>query len=420
MNLDLLISKYIDGELTESEDKLLREMIINEPYAKELFDRAINVHLLIKEDSSSIETPPELKFAVKGYINSLTQSNNHKTKSNKRHKFNKLAKTMPILILLIAMVFRIDDGINNQTTTQSNYDNIYVQENSSYEITKTEIHNQNKIQNVYKPNKSHMQTTKPSDLEENLDIPKNFEAQGNKQNEVIDLTLIDEAGLFIKENENNIDNIQRDIKNSIASAIESETYKSEPNLVNILNFRTQSNYDVTINSFLSSELYSSEREYDLRMITNLSQSISYSINSNERMGIEVGYREYSYKENFLVSVPISALPSNIKVEILDHSFEKHYTYKSEVELNKKLFWGAAFYESTIFETKHFTFDTRIGIGSSNEGAMLYSRILSKYELFSGLSIAVGCSGMLYQSNFDNMNNKIQRAFSLTYGLQFKF
>lgn len=420
MNLDLLISKYIDGELTESEDKLLREMIINEPYAKELFDRAINVHLLIKEDSSSIETPPELKFAVQSYINSLTQSNNHKTKSNKRLKFNKLAKTMPILILLIAIVFRIDDGINNHTTTQSNYDNIYVQENSSYEITKTEPHNQNKIQNVYKTTKSPVKVTKPSDLTENLHIPLNFEAQGNEQNEIIDLTLIDEAGLFSKENENNINNIQRDIKNSIASTIESETYKPEPNLLNILNFRTQSNYDVTINSFLSSELYSSERDNDLKMITNLSQSISYSINNNERMGIEVGFREYSYKENFLVSVPISALPPNVKVEILDHSFEKHYTYKSEVELNKKIFWGAAFYESTIFKTNHFTFDTRIGIGSSNEGAMLYSRILSKYELFSGFSIAVGCSGMLYQSNFENFDNQIQRAFLLTYGLQFKF
>jgi hypothetical protein len=57
MNLDKLISKYIDGELSIKEDLILRELIANDKDAKAAFDSDINLHYLLQNDAKSIEVP---------------------------------------------------------------------------------------------------------------------------------------------------------------------------------------------------------------------------------------------------------------------------------------------------------------------------------------------------------------------------
>ncbi len=420
MNLDLLISKYIDGELTESEDEILREMIANQPYAKEVFERAINVHLLIKEDSTLTQTPPEIKSVIRNYIISNNQIDSQKSESLKIVRFNKFTKLMPVLLLLITIVFRIDNASNDYTSLNSDSDNKYVQLNSQKVKESPYNEKPKKIQSIYHSGKKELQIAKTENLPEIMDLDTYEKFSPAEPTSEINLSLIDENNLYTTLNEGLSSGMQTILINPQISTIRNEINSMEQMFFSISNSKNLSNYDIVINSFLFSELYSSESNNQLKVLTNLSQSISYSINNSERMGIEIGFREYSYKENFLVSIPISALPANVQVEIMDHSSEKHFTYQSEVEQIRKIFWGAAFYELTIFKTNNLTFDARLGIGSSNDGAIVYNRILSKYELISDLSLNFGFSSMLFQTNTAILNKQLQRAFSLTYGIQFKF
>jgi hypothetical protein len=60
MNLELLISKYLDGQLSDKEDHLLRSMIKEDDVAKQKFYSAVNIHMAFKEDAGAIEPPKDL------------------------------------------------------------------------------------------------------------------------------------------------------------------------------------------------------------------------------------------------------------------------------------------------------------------------------------------------------------------------
>ncbi|MFH1051656.1 MAG: hypothetical protein V1779_12110 [bacterium] len=60
MNLEELISKYLDGEMSVEEDELLRESLSADAMARLKFDSAVNLHLAMKEDAESIFPPDEL------------------------------------------------------------------------------------------------------------------------------------------------------------------------------------------------------------------------------------------------------------------------------------------------------------------------------------------------------------------------
>jgi hypothetical protein len=60
MNLDKLILKYLDGELSRSEDNELRRLLSEDIVAKETFDAHVLIHAAMKEDAKSIEPSAEL------------------------------------------------------------------------------------------------------------------------------------------------------------------------------------------------------------------------------------------------------------------------------------------------------------------------------------------------------------------------
>lgn len=61
MNIDELISKYLDGELSEQEDALLRTEMSEDPLKKTDFDDAIFMHYALKEDAKALKVPEDLK-----------------------------------------------------------------------------------------------------------------------------------------------------------------------------------------------------------------------------------------------------------------------------------------------------------------------------------------------------------------------
>ena len=60
MNLEELISKYLDSELSEAEDKELRHLTATDSNARMRFDALVSLHMAYKEDAGSIEPPANL------------------------------------------------------------------------------------------------------------------------------------------------------------------------------------------------------------------------------------------------------------------------------------------------------------------------------------------------------------------------
>ncbi len=433
MNLEKLISKYIDGELSESEDQNLRQMIANEPNAKEIFDRAVNINWLLKEDSMAIETPQELRDETLVLINSMLHQENHKMNDFKSRRVRNYLKAVPVFLLLL-LIYTINeekqfyDYANNETiiNTITDVQNSNVLNDNNNDNLSTNRDEKTGLTKIYPTTEKSSETLQEAKSvldksvanDEPLIIAENNEeiAQSHTiQKEEIILTE------HIEEQSNNTNENQTNYLNTPLIVIgKTDNHSTSNNSEIDFKFETSQNYDVSLNSFISTELFTSEKYNDAKVLASISQSIAYSINKKERMGIELGYREFNYQEKFFVNVPISSLPENTQVEILNPATELYFTYVSSMEHTKKLIWGAAFYESTLLSSRNFSLDARVGIGSSNDGALIYSRLFSKYEILSGLSLTFGCSGMLYQSALDNFQNEIHSSLSLTYGLQFKF
>ncbi len=58
--VDVLITKYLDGDLTSAEDRALRDLLSEHPDAKIAFDESVAIHHAIREDAETLVAPPEL------------------------------------------------------------------------------------------------------------------------------------------------------------------------------------------------------------------------------------------------------------------------------------------------------------------------------------------------------------------------
>lgn len=122
MNLDNLISKYLDGELTHQEDLYLRELISNDELARDTFNSYVDIHLAAKEDSKDIEIPEDLvsdtedKVLMK--IMNQTPVSNRTVSASIFRSFSFKISSMVAAILIFA-VLPISD-INFFNTDRSN------------------------------------------------------------------------------------------------------------------------------------------------------------------------------------------------------------------------------------------------------------------------------------------------------------
>ena len=58
--VDVLITKYLDGDLTSAEDRALRDLLSEHPDAKIAFDESVAIHHAIREDAETLVAPADL------------------------------------------------------------------------------------------------------------------------------------------------------------------------------------------------------------------------------------------------------------------------------------------------------------------------------------------------------------------------
>ncbi len=68
MNIDELISKYLDGELSDHEDVLLRAEMSKDPLKKTDFDDAIFMHYSLRADAKALKVPEDVKRNTQDFV----------------------------------------------------------------------------------------------------------------------------------------------------------------------------------------------------------------------------------------------------------------------------------------------------------------------------------------------------------------
>ncbi len=449
MKADIFISKYFDGELTRQEDKKFRELLANDPLAKDAFDSAMAVHIAMhdtKEHDSLTED--ELNSIGLSILSNIRQVS-VRSKALSRLSFINNLSSVAAILLFVTMP--ITDSIINKN---SNFDFLAMNVSCEMQIQsdKTNTFSENSVPLFKKQHTKYIQKSgndnaafknaeKANDffgsqsLNQSLDLHQSNDIAAS----VVNSSLFEREEVAVKSFENAPNNhtLQSSLnyKDQFEAVYERHDRKeyADPSM---LLFAGSTSTEVQLATFLSNGILKVGDNVSAAA-TSVSQSIGYLVSKSGRIGLEVGYTDYSVADGGTISVPI-VTGRNGKGGVQDAgdiNFEKspqqlqngsHYnkyeTQSISFIKNKIVCWGSAFYEQTLFENHSLSVNARIGAGGSSEGPMAFSRAYALYAITPKFFITVGADSRIQYLQApmnEALRQETSTGVSVIYGLQIK-
>jgi hypothetical protein len=478
MNLDELISKYLDGELNEVEDTLLRSQLSEDAVARLKFDSAVNIHLAYKEDAESIYPPQELVDKTEDMIMMRIFAQAPEPQKRRMLLWNNVPMLAAVIVFfLFTFVFEISippvnisNNIssnellqeNNSVTADNSSDNSNIIKNANIQTKKAvknikpERTNQifalvtddnlainNEIQSSSTENENLIITNVTNGIDAGDDNPVNSPGEPLQSKMAImafnndnvnqsDIKLIADNDLSVEQdviNQNSLSS--KDLNLPIANLNSpSGTNFISNNSINIIDLpiynEFNKNVGVQVGSLVGTDLMRNGIDAKEAMISHVSQSVAYAFNESERFGVELGYTEYSYDEEAFISVKTDfGTIQSSGVESFEGGFDFSVNRRTSITItnSKKILWASAFYEYSFLQNEDFSLVGRIGAGGSNDGLLGYGRVFMQYDLFDLIQFTFGIDSRVFTaetSKFSLKGNNVKSSASLVYGLQFKF
>jgi len=449
MKLNKLISKYLDGELSKSEDSILRNGLKHDSNLKQSFDKYVDIHHEMKKEASSIKVPAHLfasteqftlgRQQLKQNIETSLSSNNATIKSVAKSKSYRKAFATTMLLMLIS-IYNISDnykanyidfsGLNSNLQTESF--------EKQLKANKARKYSQKSVLNQLENNGSNL--IDEANLSELNQIPNviSFSMESNLENDKLEINSFTDLNTGNKNNNNTIVSDKVSVYNSLnkTNSIISNQANQFNNPSNLQGIQNSIDLQYIIkhqNMSLQSTFANSTSAINIGnandvKISSFIQSINYEVNSGMNMGMEVGYSNYDFTTQLLTNVSISTGgESNSgkggKIEVLDptKSIVSKIKVKLNINQNYQQMFASFFLDKTIIKEDNFSANARIGLGSSMDGLLLYGRASANYQIFSNLTANVGAEIRMFNVNLPNATAGISKTVNtlmLTYGLQY--
>ncbi|MDT3740246.1 MAG: hypothetical protein RO257_12195 [Candidatus Kapabacteria bacterium] len=445
MSLELLISKYIDGELSSVEDAKLRSMLKENPFAKEKFDQSVELHMDLLEDSASISVPPGLLKQTEEAVMmkilvapAFAKSNNLKLK-----RFYSKIPALAAMIAFFALInfLRIsdnnypraiefmssamsEDAVSESKSIQSNnlVKNAATDNLSSTLIIKSSNNEvaANSAVELITDDKS-VKTSKAEDIIGDFDIE--YSAASIEPEIALpapDVILRPRAGT----------NLQIDLQSGNSEGFDKkrEMYQNNMPFYNFGATTSELN-SIQLNTFISRDFARTGiSTSDNSSLINMSQSIGYSLSSNATVGLELGVTELNY--DFIKYIPVSITDpilnsgqSNSVNEPTNNSGSGN-TILVPVKLKRqdRIIWGMAFYDTQIIAVSDFSINSRLGLGATNDGPLGLGRVMARYNIFKSLAVTAGAEARLFMMKTPLLNpaGSTISSYGFIYGVQFNF
>lgn len=473
MSLEQLISRYIDGELNETEDIQLRSLIKDAPDAKDEFDTAVSIHLACREEAESIKTPDFVFRNTEDKILMHILKGADKVKEKKRRfawAFRPQAAFLLALFLIGGSLVIFQSGnyttpnnMINSNSALSKIDNSKNYTLSSNEMIGEETVASDDNQNMLETGKAYFKNINRNRNRSNKKIQNILTASLSP--EMSRSVLNEKSGLTSEtiENYNNIDFSSENNSNYISANETSEhnqinstidlgyslrNYNSDLFYNNLNNTRQSvpdyenrpnssiglapntfviddmfKKEDVQISAFLGTDVYTNgiNPTKNTKSINHFSQSIGYLVAEKSRIGIEVGYSEYQVEEMVAmrINTPSSGLLSNTEgFDPIGGNIPNGVIVRVPVNRQNQMFWGAAFWDYSIVKSNQFDLTSRIGAGATSDGGLGYGRLFGKIGFYDKLFLTAGAEAKMFTSDINGYGLKSN--LSIIYGVQIKF
>ncbi len=431
MNIDNLISKYLDGELTESEDLQLRNIISSNDNARDIFNTYIDLHLAAKEDAKAINTPEDLKSETEDLVMMAIMSASAMPAKlpkslNIFSIFPRQLVSMVAALLLITFTYTSDMNIfKSLTPSYSKADmEIEIPVVSSREIITNRAINPNRSsisQSVVDNNRTdvNLRTESISNVIEELEVVNLEPISKVTQSSTINENDIEEDAKVIAT-DNSDEMIVKNL-NPTFTILDETTNSSNIQFSDFGSMQNQQQNNIAINNiqltaFTSSpySLYGFDDKANAS-ISSYSQAVSVNLNEKTSVGLEIGFSDIAYKAETFTHTNV--------LDKYGRETGQQIVFRTERDKDYAMYWGQMFVQTQLYKIDNFDLGLRLGLGISESGLTSNSKLLASYELVSGVKLTAGTEFNYFTVSLPQLVNSYTQnyySFAMVYGLQFSF
>lgn len=374
---DVLISKYLDSELSIEEDIEFRAMLAADPEAREAFDTAVLLHIAMRcEDDTTV--PADVEARVLAFIDSAPMyARNaqvpHFTSSVRGLKARgvRAGRVMATAGLLLVLALPLGDQFLNLQGGLVQSERIESTDRATSQITSV---------NPIIANNAPVITD-----ERTLDVVIVEDAHADASD--------DQRAQFVAPS---LHSLFASSDLPISAVASGTAAKSKIMLVD----------DPSIDVLVTTSFSQSVTSPTAGAVTTVAAGIGYAVASNTFVGMELGSTQYTrtnettglVSDNGASAITVVPIATSARTDesgqlakvTLESNTSPRYRTEVHTSLNPEgTLWGAAFVQHSVLKTGILSLNGRLGAGVGEDGMLTYGRMQAECNLFSGVSLTVG-------------------------------
>lgn len=392
MILDLLISRYLDSELTEEEDRELRSITSSDPEAREAFDQAVLLHIAMRCEDPEVDVPADLvrdtRSLVLDKIDALPTPTHIAPKSAAR----RIRSVAAVVALLLILALPIDEltrqyGVQTAELQQGSVDQRIMEEAKGHQgIVESDNVAAQRAPIVTQP----APQPAPQPILATLSS-SSFQSQA----------ILDVAQALTRPS---------DARPSVALSSVAQSVAQSVAIPSVAQSVAQSETSAPAQSeevpLLLTTFYTSSVQGSLASvsaISQISQSIGYGLRDKSFVGLEVGAMQYTVDRIMHTTVRTdgesdvamretvvrSSTASGGKLSPTSTPAGSYTQVASRIVDQQSVAWGAAFYQRPIVHLGGMAMLGRVGVGAGMDGMLAYGRLQAEYRILPILSVTMG-------------------------------
>ncbi len=496
MNLDDLISKYVDSELTPQEDSELRNILSEDNSAREAFDTDVFIHSAIKEEAKNIRPSTILLGETEDKILMKILANQPIVGDTVYPRKRRYAFATAVLAVMLFGFLRINDFqmFNDKTgmalileqerhTLDKSFNDSQIETDAPEDLT------------MLNPREVSFDRASRSLLPAAQSIKENVAAETNSHSIILASSPAENAEYGLRSADNTVNTIATEsvseefaplqpmiqqnndsrissgganiqLKQNLApmpSNSKASNLDFQPDAgnsavqlnplpkqmivntqqpvgsMNMPNSFNQQNYygnttNIQLGSFFGTNLvntgFDNTNLKNASVVSNFSQSIACEISKSQRVGLELGFTQFSFDDQRIGRIPSSGI---LKISDYSSSHPKiqefgtgsdgtGITFPYTVNVNKQILWGSAFYEQVFVDFNKISITGRLGLGGTNDGLLSYARLYTQFDIFTWLSFTAGADGRYFKTVLNPQKSQVndwKSSLSIIYGFKLK-
>lgn len=392
MILDLLISRYLDSELTAEEDRELRSITSSDPEAREVFDQAVLLHIAMRCEDPEVDVPAGLvqdtRSLVLDKIDALPTPKQLAPKS----AVLRVRTVVAMVALLLIFALPIDEftreyGVQTAELKQG-----------SVELQNDDVRPWNKL--------------RTREIEGNQGIVDSEKVAAQRASGVTQ--PVSEPILATLSPDSFHGQAILDVAQVLAlpsvalssvalpSVAIPSVARSETSVAQSSPAPAQSeDVPLLLTTFYTSSIQGSLET--VSAISQISQSIGYGLSNRSYVGLEVGAMQYTVDRVMHTTVRAGGESDVAMRETVIRSSTASggklsppstpagaFTQEStRIVAQQSVAWGAAFYQRPIVHSGDMAMLGRVGVGAGMDGMLAYGRLQAEYRILPILSVTMG-------------------------------